>query len=232
MSRSERLLALLDAMRRHRRPVAASALASELGVSVRTLYRDVASLRAQGAPIEGEAGMGYVLGAGFLLPPLSFPPEELEALVLGSRWVASRGDARLRTAAESALARIAAVMPEARAGEAEDAGLFVGPATPARPDHVDPAILRQSIRAETKLEITYRDQRRAPTSRIVWPFAVAYFEEVRLLLAWCELRQDFRHFRTDRIDAATPLPDRYPVRRRTLHRRWRAANVGQDADRN
>ncbi|WP_224761330.1 helix-turn-helix transcriptional regulator [Brevundimonas aurantiaca] len=99
MSRSERLLDLLNALRRRRRPVSGRALAEEMGVSLRTLYRDIASLQAQGATIEGEPGVGYVLKPGYLLPPLMFTPEEVEALVLGSRWVADRADARMRDAA-------------------------------------------------------------------------------------------------------------------------------------
>src|SRR6516225_364885 len=105
MSRAERLLDLIQILRRHRRPVAGKLLAEELGISLRTLYRDIASLQAQGAGIEGEAGIGYVLKPGFMLPPLMFSEEEIEALVLGSRWVAERGDQRLAAAAKNALAR-------------------------------------------------------------------------------------------------------------------------------
>src|SRR5215472_5836791 len=111
MSRAERLLDLMQALRLRRRPVAGQALAAELGVSLRTLYRDIAALQAQGAWIEGEAGLGYVLRPGFMLPPLMFSEDEIAALVLGSRWVAERGDAELALAARHALAKIAAVLP-------------------------------------------------------------------------------------------------------------------------
>ena len=109
MSRAERLLALIQCLRRHRQPVSGQTLATELGISLRTLYRDIASLQAQGASIDGEPGVGYVLRPGFMLPPLMFSEEELEALLLGSRWVAERADARLGAAARNAMARIGAV---------------------------------------------------------------------------------------------------------------------------
>ena len=157
MSRSERLFDLLHALRRRRRPVSGKVLAEEIGVSIRTLYRDIASLQAQGANIEGEPGVGYVLKPGFLLPPLMFPPEEIEALALGCRWVADRADHRLRDAALSALARIAAVLPADLGDELDASALLVGPGAAAPVDVVDPALLRKAIRAERKLRLSYRD---------------------------------------------------------------------------
>ncbi len=224
MPRADRLLDLLNALRRHRRPVTGRVLADALGISLRTLYRDIASLQAQGVPIEGEPGVGYVLKPGFLLPPLMFPPEEIEALVLGSRWVADRADAPLQTAARSALARIAAVLPPDLRADLELSGLMVGPGTAAPPDIVDPALLRRAIRAERKLAIDYRDAAGQATERIVWPFALAFFDSVRVLLAWCERRGDFRTFRTDRIQSATLLDARAPRRRGALLTDWRARN--------
>ena len=125
MSRATRLFALLDALRRHRRPISGKALAEELGVSIRTLYRDIASLQEQGAAIEGEPGVGYLMKPGFLLPPLMFTAEELEALVLGMRWVAHRGDSSLADPARNVLARIAAVLPPALRYEVEASALLV-----------------------------------------------------------------------------------------------------------
>lgn len=223
MSRSERLFDLLHALRRHRRPVSGKALAEETGVSIRTLYRDIASLQAMGAAIEGEPGIGYVLKPGFLLPPLMFTPEEIEAMVLGSRWVAERGDDRLRHAALGALARIAAVLPADLRDDLDTASLLVGPGAAIPTDTVDPALLRKAIRTERKLTIAYRDGSGVASDRVVWPFALAFFDTVRVLLAWCELRQGFRHFRTDRIASATPLDARYPRRRQVLLKEWRAA---------
>ncbi|EJT03097.1 YafY family protein [Rhizobium sp. CCGE 510] len=221
MSRSERLLDLLQVLRRHRRPVSGAALADEIGVSIRTLYRDIASLQAQGAAIEGEPGVGYVLKPGFLLPPLMFPPEEIEALVLGSRWVADRADGHLRDAARNALARIAAVLPPELRDELDASALLVGPGVSIPVDSVDPALLRKAIRTERKLSLSYRDGAGIGSERVVWPFALAFFDQVRVLLGWCELRQDYRSFRTDRIAHAEALDARYPKRRQALLKQWR-----------
>ncbi len=223
MSRSERLFDLLQALRRHRRPVSGKVLAGETGVSIRTLYRDIASLQAQGAVIEGEPGVGYVLRPGFLLPPLMFPPEEIEALVLGSRWVAERADDHLRDAARNALARIAAVLPAELRDELDASALLVGPGVRPAPESVDLAILRKAIRAERKLSISYRNGSGASSRRVIWPFALSFFDLARVVVGWCELRQDFRHFRADRIIEAEVLDARYPRRRQALLRQWRAA---------
>jgi predicted DNA-binding transcriptional regulator YafY len=220
MSRSNRLLELVQALRRRRRPVSGRTLADELGVSLRTLYRDIASLQAQGADIVGEAGVGYVLQPGFLLPPLMFSEDEIEALVLGSRWVAKRTDDRLGGAARNALAKIAAVLP-ADLREALDASpLLVGPGQTAE---IDLTIVREAIRAERKLAIRYRNGGGAATERIVWPFALGFFDQARVIGAWCELRAGFRNFRMDRIVELTPTPERYPRRRRALLKAWREA---------
>ncbi|QKK27682.1 helix-turn-helix transcriptional regulator [Rhizobium hidalgonense] len=221
MSRSERLLDLLQVLRRHRRPVSGGVLADEIGVSIRTLYRDIASLQAQGAAIEGEPGVGYILKPGFLLPPLMFPPEEIEALVLGSRWVADRGDDPLRDAARNALARIAAVLPPELRDALDASALLVGPGVKIPVDSVDPALLRKAIRTERKLSLSYSDGAGVASERLVWPFALAFFDQVRVLLGWCELRQDFRSFRTDRIVHAHALDARYPKRRQALLKQWR-----------
>ncbi|MEH3159578.1 MAG: YafY family protein [Sphingomonas taxi] len=223
MSRSERLFDLLHVMRRHRRPVSGKMLAEEVGVSIRTLYRDIASLQSMGAAIEGEAGVGYVLKPGFLLPPLMFTPDEIEALVLGSRWVANRADDRLSDAARSALTRIAAVLPADLRDELDSSTLLIGPGAMVPVDTVDPALLRKAIRSERKLILHYRDGAGSVSERIVWPFALAFFDAVRVLLGWCELRQGFRHFRTDRIASATLIDTRYPRRRQILLKEWREA---------
>jgi predicted DNA-binding transcriptional regulator YafY len=180
---------------------------------------------AQGADadIRGEAGIGYILKPGFFLPPLMFPLEEIEALALGARWVVDRADEPLRDAARSALARIAAVLPPDVREALETSTLVVGPGTPIPDDVIDPAILRQAIRTEKKLALSYRDAEGTPSRRIVWPFAFAYFDTARILLGWCELRNDFRHFRTDRIAAADVLDSRSPRRRRILFDQWRKA---------
>lgn len=221
MSRTERLLELLQTLRRHRLPVSGHRLAAEMGISLRTLYRDIATLQCQGAEIEGEPGVGYVLRPGFMLPPLMFSSEEIEALVLGTRWVAGRTDERLGLAARNALAKIGAVLPQELRDELDAIPLLVAPSASAVIDRVDVALIRQAIRSERKLEIQYRDDKGSDSARVIWPFALGFFDSVRLVMAWCELRQDFRHFRTDRI-AAVSAGDRYPRRRHALLKEWRA----------
>lgn len=221
MSRSERLLALLQLLRTYRRPVSGAALAQQLGISIRTLYRDIASLQAQGAEIEGEPGFGYVLRPGFMLPPIMFSQEEIEALVLGARWVADRGDAGLGLAARNVLAKVSAVMPEDLRTALETVNLLVGPGNNSTIDVVDIAALRGAIRTERKINILYSDATGAPTERLIWPFALSFFEQARVVLAWCEMRQDFRHFRTDRIASLTVEASRYPKRRSELLKEWK-----------
>lgn len=221
-SRSERLLALLQALRRHRRPVTGTALASETGISLRTLYRDIASLRAQGAHIEGEAGIGYLLRPGFLLPPLMFSPEEIEALVLGSRWVAGTADPKLAGAARDLMTKVAAVLPDDLREDLDRTTLMV-PRREQVADTADAGGIREAIRHERVLRIHYRDEQGTASERHVWPFALAYFERVRVVLAWCELRNDFRSFRTDRILDYTETGRRYRRRRAALLKEWKVA---------
>ena len=221
MSRAERLLSLIEILRRHRTPVSGAHLARELGVSLRSLYRDIATLQGQGATIEGEAGVGYILKPGFLLPPLMFSPDEIEALVLGSRWVAQRADGELAAAARNGLAKILAVLPPEIRGEAETSPLMVGPGKSIPAGEREIGLIRATIRRERKLVIGYRDDPGRLTQRIIWPFALAYFDRVRMVAAWCELRQGFRHFRTDRIESLEVDEARYPRRRAVLLKAWR-----------
>ncbi|MFZ5595170.1 MAG: helix-turn-helix transcriptional regulator [Pseudomonadota bacterium] len=221
MSRAQRLLNLIQLLRSHRFPVTGAHLAVELGISLRTLYRDIGTLQEQGASIDGEPGLGYVLRPGFMLPPLMFSEEEIEALVLGSRWVADRGDRRLRDGAKSALTKIAAVLPPDLRDALDATALLVGPAAAMAAETADLSQIRQAIRAERKTTIHYRDLKDVESTRTIWPFALGYFDHVRVLVAWCELRQGFRHFRTDRISALEVGQQRYPRRRQALLKEWR-----------
>ncbi len=223
MSRAARLLALVQALRRRRTPVTGAELAAELGVSLRTVYRDVATLVGEGADIEGEAGVGYVLRSGFLLPPLMFRDEEIEALMLGSRWVAAQTDARLALAARDAIAKIAAVLPADRRAALDEPSLLVSTKRLHPPEVVDLAQLRRALREEKKLALVYRDAEGRETRRVVWPVALGFMEETRVLAAWCETRGAFRHFRVDRMVTATIEEARPPRRRRTLVAEWRRA---------
>ena len=220
MARSQRLLELIQVLRRHRQPVSGQALADELSVSLRTVYRDIQTLIGQGATIDGEAGLGFVLRPGFVLPPLMFSDEELEALVLGLRWVAQRTDASFEHAAMNALAKIAAVLPDDLRNNVEGIGLIAVPSRDADARH-DLAPIRAAIRSEQMVVLDYADVKGEHTRRTVWPIALAFFESSRVLAAWCELRQDFRHFRIDRIIALYETGQRYPQRRRVLMKQWR-----------
>ena len=220
MARSQRLLELIQVLRRHRQPVSGQALADELSVSLRTVYRDIQTLIGQGATIDGEAGLGFVLRPGFVLPPLMFSDEELEALVLGLRWVAQRTDASFEHAAMNALAKIAAVLPDDLRNNVEGIGLIAVPSRDADARH-DLAPIRAAIRSEQMVVLDYADIKGEHTRRAIWPIALAFFENSRVLAAWCELRQDFRHFRIDRIIALHETGQRYPQRRRVLMKQWR-----------
>jgi predicted DNA-binding transcriptional regulator YafY len=221
MSRTGRLLDLIQTLRRHRRPVSGAQLADELDVSLRTIYRDIQTLIAQGAPIDGEAGIGYVLRPGFTLPPLMFSHDEIAALMLGSGMVARAADPALAKAAQDALAKITAVLPPARGSEIDTSGLLAGPIRPAAVDQVNLAPLRSAIRAEQKVWIAYSDKDGVATERRIWPIAITFCARIRLLAAWCELRESFRHFRTDRIAGLVEVGERYPRRRQVLIREWR-----------
>jgi predicted DNA-binding transcriptional regulator YafY len=221
MSRSSRLLDLIQLLRSHRRPVSGQVLADSLGISLRTLYRDIATLQAQGAVIEGEPGVGYVLRAGYLLPPLMFTEEEIEALVLGSRWVAERSCSGLDVAAKAALTKIAAVLPADIRDRVDGSPLLVGPGEETSGGGPEIAAIRRAIRAQSKVEIGYRDAGQTNSQRIVWPFAVGFFDRVRVVMTWCELRQSFRSFRIDRIASWVTTETRYPCRRQDLLKEWR-----------
>ncbi len=229
MSRSQRLLDLIQLLRARRYAVTGQALAAELGVSLRTVYRDIETLQAQGAPIDGEAGVGYVLRPGFLLPPLMFSVEEIEALVLGVSWVSNRADATLAKAAGHLLAKVKAVLPAALRTELEATTLIVAPtsAIPV-PDELG-AALRRAIREQRKLRIGYKDEKGATTERTIWPFGLGYFDGTLIAMAWCELRVDLRHFRADRI-ATWQFAEPYPEPRSSLLDRWRIREGLQPSD--
>ena len=197
-------------------------LADELGISLRTLYRDIETLRSQGAPIDGEAGVGFVLRPGFMLPPLMFSEEEIEALVLGSRWVSERADGSLGKAARNVLAKIGAVLPDDLKDNIDSSGLLIGPSAPIAAGDAKLTTIREVIRSERKLQIAYADEHGSITHRAVWPFALAFYDRVRVVVAWCELRDGYRHFRTDRIMELYASPKRYPRRRAALLKEWRS----------
>ncbi len=223
MRRADRLFQIIQIMRRARAPITADKIAEELETSKRTIYRDIATLMGQRVPIRGEAGMGYVLDQGFDLPPLMLTPDEIEAAVLGAQWVATRGDPALARAAQDLIAKIAVSVPERlRPFVLEPTGRAVPAWRQVEPDRLDMGQVRAAIRGGRKITLDYRDEQDRASQRTIWPITVGYHETVRLLVGWCELRADFRNFRTDRVAGAEFLEERYPERPAVLRARWRA----------
>lgn len=220
MRRADRLLQILQILRRARAPVSGGAIAAELEVSLRTVYRDIAALEGTGVPIRGEAGIGYVLEEGYDLPPLMFTAEELEVVMLGLRMAEGRGDAALARTARDAVAKIAAVLPARLRAAFLEAPLYAPSAASPPEDRIPLARLREGLRSGRKIEILYQVPGRAPERRVVWPIVLAFFERARVLAAWCELRQAYRNFRSDRILDMTLLDARPPRDRAWLYRDW------------
>lgn len=221
MRPADRLFRIIQILRRRRRPTTAQEIASELETSLRTVYRDIAQLMAERVPIRGEAGMGYVLEGGFDMPPLMLTPDEIEAAMLGAQWVMGRADAVLARAASDLIAKIGVVIPEHLRPLLMEPALAAKTSIRSAVDAIDMARVRAAIRTQGKLALVYRDEKEAETRRVVWPIAVSYWDAVRLIVAWCELRRGFRHFRTDRVIAAEFLDARYPTARARLRAQWK-----------
>ncbi len=234
MRRADRLLELLQALRRRQPPVTATDLAEALEVSARTVYRDIDALRRLGVGIEGEAGFGYVLTDDHALPPLMFTSSEVEALALGLRKVIAIGDSELASAAEDAITKLGPVLPDPVRTELES-GILLAHSYARRgrlaeleesgrlDEQVDPALIRRAARREKKLLTRYQDQEGRTTERVIWPLAISYLDTADLVIAWCELRDDFRTFRLDRLRAADEnggsfRPKRVPLLRQFLER--------------
>ncbi len=198
MRRADRLFQIIEVLRRSS-TVTAAELAVDLEVSERTIYRDVADLSASGVPIEGEAGVGYALKS-FDLPPVMFDRDEIEALALGMRMVRSFGDSELEKAAVRVLGKIEAVLPDDRRSHVEGTPLYAHSMRPNSATKFDLASLRHAIRDRRYVDIDYLDAAGASTQRRIRPLGMAFFGVNWLLMAWCELREDFRSFRPDRID--------------------------------
>jgi predicted DNA-binding transcriptional regulator YafY len=218
MARSDRLFRLLHALRSLPAPVTAARLAETTEVSVRSIYRDIAALRAAGARIEGEAGYGYALEEDPALPPQSFTRLEIEALLLGLGEVRQSGDPELAQAAEAVAAKVIARLPERQAREAAHAVLRVYRHAPRKFPQAALSVLREAAWDERAVDIAYRDEAGTLTHRRVLPLAVAFLDEVLLMVAWCRLREGFRRFRLDRIEVAEPTEESFRPRRAGLLR--------------
>ena len=221
MKRADRLLQIIQILRRRDSPTTAAILASELEVVPRTIYRDIATLQSGRVPIDGEAGIGYYLRPGYDLPPLMFDIEEIEAITLGMRMVIERGDPELATTARNVLAKVRAVLPTSARGEIWRASLIV-------PHPFDDAIelgshmpdLRAAIRDTRKLRIAYSDGAEKITERTIWPLGLYLYSHVTLVCTWCELRSDYRAFRSDRILCCKTLDDRFDAQNGKLLREY------------
>jgi predicted DNA-binding transcriptional regulator YafY len=220
MSRASRLLRLLQEMRRLRPPVTAARLAVAMEVSERTIYRDIDTLRASGALIDGAAGYGYTLTEDPALPPLVFSDEEIEALVLGLREVHEIGDSALAEAAEHALAKLSAVLPARLRERLNHAVLTAKRFVPRAAPGVDPALIRRAAWEERALDLVYADVEGRSTERRVLPLSIVFMDRSSVLLAWCCLRGDFRSFRLDRIVRATMSAESFRPRRVGLLREY------------
>lgn len=219
MRRADRLFQLIQILRRVNRPVTAAKLAEELEVSKRTVYRDIADLVGQRVPIEGEAGLGYTLSEFYNMPPLMFTQDELEALVLGVQLVQSLPDKTIGNSAKDVFAKIRDVIPPSFIATLSDAGVRIK-SRELEPEKQDTRYLREAIRANKKIRITYFDRDDNKSERVVWPIILGYDEAYCLLIAWCEQRQQYRHFRVDRIRQIDRLDTSVPIAGNELRQRW------------
>lgn len=219
MSRSIRLLNLLQRLREYRRPVTAQILAEHLQISVRSVYRDIESLRAQGVRIEAAAGLGFQLKEDFLLPPMTLDETEIEAIFLALYWLKSVPDQSLQSASNAVLAKLDAVLPKHRQRFMQQTTLRAFNVWLP----VDMQILEQirmAIRQQVKIAVTYIDEQKRESIRTLWPFAMGYFNDKIVVAAWCELRQAFRNFRIDRVRQLVLSQEVYPQFKQQLFQQW------------
>ncbi len=209
MRRADRLFQIVNVLRRRRTATTATHLAERLGVSERTIYRDVRDLILAGTPIDGEAGVGYRIRPGYDLPPLMFDRVEIQALVIGARIVRQFGDPALARASDSILGKVAAIVPKDLAPLVADTRLFVPSIIGAGKSADALAVAREAVVARRKLELSYATAEGAATSRTVRPLGIFFWGRTWTLAAWCELRQGFRNFRLDRVAASTMLDERF-----------------------
>lgn len=226
MRRADRLFDIIQLLRQARAPMTAASLAVQLEVNIRTVYRDIAALQATRVPIEGAAGIGYVMRRGYDLAPLMFDVEEIEAIVVGLGLLARTGDVGLQTAARQANAKIAEILPETRRDEAVGRHFSVSDWGADPPELIDMAAIRKALRENRVLRIVYRDEAGAPSERTILPIALVYYVQVAVLAAWCRLRQDFRHFRIDRIQDLEALPETFAKDAAILRDDWESAARG------
>ncbi len=220
MSRSDRLIRLMQVLRRLPAPVTAARLSEEMEVSERSIYRDIQSLRNSGAIIDGEAGFGYTLTEDPALPPMQFEPDEVEALALGLHTVSKLGNPQFTSAAQNALVKLEASLPSRLGQRLRHAtvGSHILRNLPA--SEVDFPELREAIWNEQAIRLDYLDLNEQTSRRKIWPLTIYFFSEVQALISWCCLRSDFRMFRLDRIQSIDYLDETFRPNRVGLLREY------------
>ncbi|AXI53239.1 transcriptional regulator [Sulfitobacter sp. JL08] len=216
--RSIRMFDIIQLLRKATRPLTAQQMADTLEVTKRTIYRDIAALQSTRVPIEGEAGIGYILRPGFDLPPINFDVEEAEAITVGLSMIARTGDKGLERAAARAARKLSDATQLSET-------LFSSSWGAKAPGNIDLSAIRDAIRQEAKIELFYCDVNGGLTERTILPVALIYYSEAVVVAAWCEMRGDFRHFRPDRMVACTILSDRFTGKGQGLRREWAAQHA-------
>lgn len=220
MRRADRLFDIIQSLRVASRPMTAAMLAEHLEVNIRTVYRDIAALQARRIPIEGASGIGYVLRRGFDLPPLMFTADEIDAIAVGARLVRRLRDPGLQEAAGAVLAKIVTILPDALRPGVVSAPFHVSDGSAETPEGIDLSDVRRAIRETRKLRITYADVKGQRSHRTIWPIAMAYYVDVTVIGAWCELRADYRHFRVERVIIASLLEETFSGQGGKLMKGW------------
>ncbi len=220
MRRGDRLFEIIQLLRSTSKPITAAGIAEALEVTPRTVYRDMAALQARRVPIEGAPGVGYVLRRGFDLPPLMFTMEEVGAIAVGARLIRRTGDADLQQAAESVLSKVTVILPEALRDHLSAPPIFVSDFGVRASPNVDFSKIRDAIREARNVRICYSDGHGHQSQRTIRPVAIAYYVQATIVAAWCELRGDYRHFRTDRIIATEVLDEMFSSDQGRLLQGW------------
>lgn len=228
MTRTERLLNLMQILRAYRYPVKGIELSERLGISIRTLYRDIDTLRSQGAEIEGEPGSGYRLKPGFFLPPLMFSQDEVEALMLGLHWVKTFGDKSLSIPSKTVLSKISEVLPKTITKNSNYNYLRVGPPPSDEVKNENLSELRKAIQKGVIVEFNYSSKKYNKISRfIVWPFTIGYFPTNRTLVAWHPEKQNFMYFNTSKIQKLSLQHEKYPEKPDVLFKTWHSSVMAE-----
>lgn len=222
MNRSTRLFEIIQLLRSSKRSLTAQQLADELEVTKRTIYRDIVALQSMRVPIDGEAGIGYLMRPGFDLPPLMFTTEEVEAIAVGLSLLGRTADSSLETAAKSVVRKISDVLPEDNPYALISQSVFTSNWHEIPSASVDPGLIRESIRDHKKLAIDYRDVEERTSTRTILPLVLLYYVDALVVAAWCELRKDFRHFRVDRMAKCELMDAGFAEIGERLRNEWQA----------